>query len=125
MKEAIIYKKLSFEAAHRLPNIPGDHPCNKRLHGHSYRVTLGIHGPIDPHYGWVIDFADIKRAFAPLMEQLDHSYLNDVEGLDNPTCENLACWIWDRLKPELPGLCEIRIKETDTVSCVYYGDTAA
>jgi len=124
MREAVIYKQLSFEAAHRLPRLPDEHKCNKRLHGHSYHVTLGIRGPIDPEYGWVVDFADVKRAFAPLMEQLDHAYLNDVAGLDNPTCENLACWIWDRLKPELQGLCEIRIQETDTVGCVYFGDGA-
>lgn len=122
MKQATIYKRLSFQAAHRLPQMPSDHLCNRRLHGHSYKVTLGIRGPIDPRYGWVIDFADIKRAFAPLNEQLDHNYLNDIPGLENPTCENLSCWIWDRLKSSLPGLCEVRIQETDTVSCAYFGE---
>ena len=122
MRQATIYKKLSFQAAHRLPNMPADQPCNRRLHGHSYSVTLGIRGPIDPHYGWVIDFGDIKRAFAPLDEQLDHNFLNDIPGLENPTCELLACWIWDRLTPSLPGLCELRIQETDTVGCAYFGE---
>jgi len=115
-----IYKQFSIEAAHRLPNVPEGHKCN-RLHGHSFQITIHVGGEVDAHSGWVIDFADIKRAFRPLYEQLDHRYLNDIEGLENPTSENLAGWIWQRLKPTLPALCKITIQETCTSGCVYRG----
>src|SRR5205814_10325639 len=86
-----VFKEFTFEAAHRLPNVAPDHKC-ARLHGHSFRVELHVRGPIDSAMGWVVDFADIKRAFKPIEDQLDHRYLNEVEGLDNPTSENLAKW---------------------------------
>ena len=115
-----IYKQFSIEAAHRLPNVPEGHKCN-RLHGHSFQITIHVCDEVDAHSGWVIDFADIKRAFRPLYEQLDHRYLNNIEGLENPTSENLAGWIWQRLKPTLPALCKITIQETCTSGCVYRG----
>lgn len=115
-----ISKTFHLEAAHRLPNVPAGHKC-ARLHGHSFRVEVHVSGPLDPHLGWVMDFADIKSAFAPLFEQLDHHYLNDVPGLDNPTSENLARWIWDRLKPGLPLLARIVVHETCTSACSYAG----
>ena len=71
--------------------------------------------------GWIMDFGDIKGAFAPIYDQLDHHYLNDVEGLENPTSENLALWIWQKLKPALPELSCVTIKETCTSGCVYKG----
>ena len=116
-----IYKKFSIEAAHRLPNVPEGHKCS-RLHGHSFQVTIHVCGEVGAHSGWVMDFADIKKAFKPVFEQLDHHYLNDIEGLENPTSENLARWIWLRLKPTLPGLCKITIQETCTSGCVYGGE---
>lgn len=116
-----IYKKFTFEAAHLLPNVPEGHKC-ARLHGHSFGVTVTVAGPVDDDLGWVADFADITAAFEPLREQLDHRYLNDIEGLDNPTSENVARWIWRRLAPGLPGLCEIAIHETCTAGCVYGGE---
>ena len=115
-----IYKEVGFEAAHRLPNVPQDHKC-ARLHGHSYRVVLHVRGEVDPRLGWLVDSADVKQAFEPLHDQLDHRYLNEVEGLENPTSENLAVWIWQRLKPTLPGLCRVVVKETCEVGCVYEG----
>ncbi len=115
-----IYKEFNIEAAHRLPNVPTNHKCN-RLHGHSFHVTIHACGEIGVETGWVIDFADIKKAFAPLYEQLDHHYLNEIKGLENPTSENLARWIWQRLKPRLPHLCKITIKETCTSGCIYRG----
>ena len=115
-----IYKKFSIEAAHRLPNVPENHKCS-RLHGHSFQVTLHVCGEINAQHGWIIDFADLKKAFKPLHEQLDHHYLNDIDGLENPTSENLARWIWRRLKPILPGLCKITIEETCTSGCIYSG----
>lgn len=117
-----ITKTFHIEAAHRLPHVPPGHKC-ARLHGHSFVVEIRVCGPLDPALGWVMDFAEIKEAFAPLYEQLDHNYLNDVPGLDNPTSENLACWIWDRLKPRLPLLSRIVVHETCTSSCIYQGPT--
>jgi len=116
-----IYKEFTFESAHLLPNVPAGHKCG-RLHGHSWRCTIHVTGELDPHTGWVMDFADIKQAFRPLFEQLDHNYLNDIEGLENPTSEVLARWIWRRLKPDLPQLSRVVINETCTSGCVYQGE---
>jgi len=115
-----IFKEVSFEAAHRLPNVPEGHKC-RRLHGHSYRVGIHVRGKVDPHVGWVLDFSDIKDAFQPLHDQLDHQYLNDIEGLENPTSENLAIWIWERLTPNLVGLSKVVVHETCEVGCAYEG----
>lgn len=116
-----LYKEFSIEAAHRLPNVPEGHKCS-RLHGHSFQVRIEVSGPVGDDSGWVIDFADIKSAFKPLYEQLDHHYLNEVDGLENPTSENLAAWIWQRLKPSLPLLSAVEIRETCTSGCRYLGD---
>jgi len=116
-----IFKVFHIEAAHRLPNLPETHKCS-RLHGHSFRVEIHITGAVEKEHGWVVDFGDLKKAFKPLYEQLDHHYLNEVEGLENPTSENLARWIWQRLKPELNMLSKIVIQETCTSGCVYTGD---
>lgn len=115
-----IFKEFSFEAAHRLPKLPEDHKC-RRLHGHSFRVEIHVGGPVVQPEGWIIDFADIKAAFKPFYNQLDHYYLNEVEGLDNPTSENLARWIWERVKPRLPGMTKVVVRETCTSGCVYTG----
>ncbi len=116
-----IFKEFTFEAAHDLPNTPEGHKC-KRLHGHSFRVRVCVSGDVDPHTGWVVDFADIKAAFDPIYKQLDHYYLNDIEGLENPTSENIARWIWKKLKPDLPQLSQIKLRETCTAGCVYSGE---
>ena len=115
-----IFKIFTLEAAHRLPNVPEGHKCS-RLHGHSFRVELHINGPVDPHSGWVMDFAEVKRIFKPLYEQLDHHYLNDIEGLENPTSENLAIWIWNQTKPLMPLLSEVVVHETCTAGSRYSG----
>jgi 6-pyruvoyltetrahydropterin/6-carboxytetrahydropterin synthase len=115
-----IFKTFTIEAAHRLPNVPEGHKCS-RLHGHSFRVELRVTGEPGEHSGWVMDFAEIKAAFRPLYEQLDHHYLNVIDGLDNPTSERLAIWIWDRLKPDLPQLGEVVVHETCTSGCRYSG----
>lgn len=116
-----IFKAFTLESAHRLPNLPADHKCS-RIHGHSFRVELHVSGAVDPRLGWVLDFADIKAAFQPLFEQLDHRYLNEVAGLENPTSENLAKWIWQRVKPGLPLLSKVVVHETCTCGCVYTGE---
>ncbi len=116
-----VFKEFTFEAAHRLPNVPSGHKCS-RLHGHSFRVEVHVRGPLVEGLGWVLDFADIKAAFAPLLDVLDHNYLNDVDGLANPTSENLARWIWRRLRAGLPGLSKVVVRETCTSGCVYEGE---
>ena len=116
-----VFKEFTIEAAHRLPNVPEGHKCS-RLHGHSFRIEVWVRGDVDPDTGWVMDFGNISDAFAPLFDQLDHHYLNDVEGLSNPTSENLARWVWGRLT--LPGLSKIVVHETCTAGCVYQGEPA-
>ena len=91
-----IFKEFTFEAAHLLANVPDDHKC-RRLHGHSFRVRVCLEGDVDQKTGWVADFAEIKRAYKKHCNILDHRYLNDIEGLENPTSENIAKWIWERL----------------------------
>ena len=113
-----IFKEFSFEAAHRLPNVPEGHKC-ARLHGHSFYVRLYVQGEPDPHTGWIMDFTDIKMAFKPILDQLDHYYLNDIKGLENPTSENLAIWIWNQTKPKLAALSRVEVKETCTSGCIY------
>lgn len=115
-----IYKEFTFEAAHLLPHVPKGHKCG-RLHGHSFYVRLYIEGDIDPHTGWIMDFAELKQHFQPIYEQLDHNYLNDIPGLENPTSEVLAQWLWAQLKPTLPQLSQVHIKETCTSGCIYRG----
>ncbi|MCG8378402.1 MAG: 6-carboxytetrahydropterin synthase QueD [Proteobacteria bacterium] len=115
-----IYKAFTIEAAHRLPNLPETHKCS-RLHGHSFRIEIHVSGEVDGETGWVMDFADISDVFQPVYEQLDHHYLNDIEGLENPTSENLAKWIWEKLKPQLLDLSAVHVQETCTAGCVYKG----
>lgn len=116
-----LVKDFRFEAAHLLPKVPVGHKC-ARLHGHSFRVDVEVEGEVDDDLGWLIDYAEIADAFAPLREQLDHHYLNEVEGLENPTSEILAKWIWDRMKPALPVLRRIVVHETCTSRCMYDGE---
>lgn len=116
-----IFKDFHFEAAHRLPNVPEGHKC-ARLHGHSFQVRITVSGDAPEPSGWVMDFADLKIAFKPLLNRLDHYYLNDIEGLENPTSENICRWIWQRLKPTLPALSCVEIRETCTSGCLYRGD---
>lgn len=104
-----------------MPNVPEGHKC-ARLHGHSFLVTVYISGQPGEDSGWIMDFADLKKAVKPCIEQLDHYYLNEIPGLENPTSENIARWLWNKLKPSLPSLSKIQIKETCTSGCVYRGD---
>ena len=117
-----IFKVFTVEAAHRLPFVPEGHKCG-RLHGHSFRIELHLDGVVDPKTGFVQDFADLKEAFKPLELQLDHHYLNEIDGLENPTSENLAIWIWERLKSSLPLLARVIVQETCNCGCVYAGPT--
>lgn len=118
-----IFKLFGFEAAHFLPNVPEGHKCG-RLHGHSFKVEVHVEGPMEEEAGWVMDFADLKEHWKPVGDHLDHRLLNDIEGLTNPTSENLARWIWRRLEPKLAGLSKLVIWETCTAGCVYRGEDA-
>jgi 6-pyruvoyltetrahydropterin/6-carboxytetrahydropterin synthase len=118
-----VFKEFTIEAAHWLPNVPQGHKC-RRLHGHSFHIAIHVRGTIDPQLGWVIDFADIKAAFQTIEDQIDHRCLNEVEGLENPTSENLARWLWVRLRPVLPALSRVVVKETCTSGCIYTGEAA-
>lgn len=115
-----IYWEFKFEAAHRLPNVPSDHKCS-RLHGHSYQVQVHVTGPVDTQSGWVIDFGTIKDACKPVIDRLDHYYLNEITGLENPTSERLAAWIWNELSASLPMMSSVQVRETCTSGCVYRG----
>lgn len=116
-----LFKEFIFEAAHRLPHVPEGHKC-ARLHGHSFVVRISVDGEVGEQSGWVMDFGDIKAAFKPLYDRLDHYYLNEIPGLENPTSENLARWIWRELSPSLPQLSAVEIRETCTSGCIYLGD---
>ncbi len=115
-----IAKSFTFDSAHSLPNVPDGHKC-KNLHGHTYKVEIELDGPVDPHTGFVMDFGDLKAVVKPLIDQLDHTFLNDIEGLENSTAENLSVWIWNKLTGDLPLLHCISIWETPTSCCRYLG----
>jgi len=119
--KAEISKTFKFDAGHQLPNVPADHKCAAR-HGHTYHLTIVIAGEVDEAQGWVTDFGRIKQVIEPLIAQLDHGWLNDVEGLENPTSELIARWFWDRAAPELPGLAAVTLSETESSSCTYRGE---
>ncbi len=114
-------KKFQFEAAHFLPNLPESHKC-RRLHGHSFTCELMVAGECDPKLGWLMDYAEISSLFKPIWEELDHRYLNEISGLENPTSEHIAVWVWRKLKPMMPLLAEVRVAETCTAECVYRGE---
>ena len=115
-----IFKEFRVEAAHRLPNVPVGHKC-ARLHGHSFVIGVYVSGEVQHDTGWVCDFAAIGAAMAPVLQQLDHHYLNDISGLENPTSEVLAMWVWQRIGSKLPQLSRIVIHETCTSGCEYRG----
>jgi len=115
-----ISQAFSFEAAHRLPKVPATHRCH-RLHGHSYRVEIVLDGKVDAETGFVADFFDIEAAVDPVIKQVDHYCLNDIKGLENPTAENIAIWIWQKIAPTLPQLAAIRVYETPECWAEYAG----
>ena len=118
-----LVKDFGFEAAHYLPHVPEGHKC-RRMHGHSFRGEVAVRGEADPVTGWLIDFADLKRVVDPVVRQLDHYLLNEIEGLENPTSEVLARWIWEKVAPGVPGLYRVTIQETCSSRCHYFGPRA-
>ena len=116
-----VYKTFAVEAARSLPHLPDDHPC-KRIHGHSFKITITVNGQINEDTGFVMDFSEIESVFSPIHEMIDHAYLNEIKGLENPSSENLCHWIWSKLSSSLPGLKKIEIKETESTGCIYQGE---
>jgi 6-pyruvoyltetrahydropterin/6-carboxytetrahydropterin synthase len=116
-----VFRVFQVEAAHYLPRVPHGHKC-ARMHGHSFRIEIHVSGESGTDTGWVMDFADLRLAFQPLYDQLDHHCLNEIQGLENPTSEVLARWIWQRLEPDLPGLSRVVVQETCNAGCIYTGD---
>ncbi|HNA39054.1 MAG TPA: 6-carboxytetrahydropterin synthase QueD [Chitinophagales bacterium] len=115
-----IFKQFSFDSAHFLPNVTVGHKC-KEIHGHTYRLTVYIEGELDNELGWVIDFADLKHVIEPVINSIDHKLLNEIPGLENPTCERIAIWIWNQIKPNVPLLSKIELYETLSSGVVYEG----
>lgn len=115
-----IFREFTFDAAHRLDHLPEGHKC-ARVHGHTYRLRVVLAGPLDPKIGWILDFAEIKARTNAVLDRVDHRLLNDVPGLEQPTTELIAAWLWDRLAPELPGLTRIELWENANSGCIYTG----
>ncbi len=115
-----IFRIFHLQCARRLPGLAASHPCS-RLHGHSFKVELTVSGALDPERGWVMDFAELDAAWQSIHARLDHRYLNDIEGLDNPTSENLAVWLWSTLQIQIPRLSKITVMETHDSGCIYCG----
>ncbi len=120
MPDVRLIHEFRFEAAHLLPKVPAGHKCS-RLHGHSFKVELTIAGPVNPETGWLIDFGVLYEKWRPVHDRLDHRYLNEIEGLENPTSEVLAIWIWNQMKPKLPELAQVTLFETCDARCEYTG----
>lgn len=116
-----IYKEFSFDSAHFLPNVPEGHKC-RNMHGHTYKLRVYVKGQPDPHFGWVMDFKELKDVVNPVIDTVDHRILNEIEGLQNPTAENITVWIWNRIKPLLSNLSRVELHETPTTGVIYSGD---
>jgi 6-pyruvoyltetrahydropterin/6-carboxytetrahydropterin synthase len=115
-----IYKEFKFDSAHWLPHVPPGHKC-ANMHGHTYIVEIHVEDELDPKLGWVLDYADLSKQVVPLIDQLDHKVLNEIEGLENPTAEHLALWLWSQLESNLPQLSQVVVKENPTNVCIYSG----
>ena len=116
----IIFKQFTFDSAHSLPNVPDGHKC-KGVHGHTYHLKLFVEGELQKDLEWVMDFTDIKDAVVPVIKEIDHKFMNDLPGLGNPTCENIARWLWDKIKPRLAQMTRIELNETPTTGVIYEG----
>jgi 6-pyruvoyltetrahydropterin/6-carboxytetrahydropterin synthase len=121
MPKMKIYKEFRFDSAHFLPNVPPDHKC-ANMHGHTYTIEIHVEDELDPKLGWVLDYNDLRRVVEPLVDQLDHKVLNDIDGLENPTAEHIALWLWNQIKPNLNKLVQVVVKENPTNVCIYSGE---
>ena len=112
-----IFKTFYFDSAHFLPNVPEDHKC-RQMHGHTYKLIIYISGSNDNHEGWIVDFAELKNRINPVIELVDHKVLNEIKGLENPTCENIAKWLWENIKKDFPSLSKLELHETPTTGAI-------
>ncbi len=117
----IIFKQFTFDSAHFLPHVPDGHKC-KEIHGHTYHLTIFLEGPLDPELGWVMDFGDLKKSVGAVIDRLDHKFMNEIPGLENPTCEHISMWLWNQIKPGVPQLHKIELYETPTSGAIYSGE---
>jgi 6-pyruvoyltetrahydropterin/6-carboxytetrahydropterin synthase len=115
-----LVRRMTFQAAHALPRVPPEHKC-RRMHGHGYTVEIAVRGRVDPEKGWLVDFGELGAVLEPIRRELDHRVLNEIPGLENPTAENLAVWIWQRLARRVPGLHRVSVFESETSGCHFYG----
>ncbi len=115
-----IFRKFSFDSAHFLPNVPEGHKC-RNIHGHTYKMIVFIEDDLDPKLNWVMDFAAINQAIDPIIKSIDHKLMNDIPGLENPTCEQIAIWLWNQIKEKIPQLVKIELNETPTSGVIYAG----
>jgi 6-pyruvoyltetrahydropterin/6-carboxytetrahydropterin synthase len=115
-----IFRKFTFDSAHYLPNVPEGHKC-RQIHGHTYKLTIFIDGKPDEQHGWVMDFGVLKKTLEPIIEMVDHKLLNNLAGLENPTCELLAVWLWNYIKRDIPSLSKIELNETPASGVIYEG----
>jgi queuosine biosynthesis protein QueD len=116
-----LFREFTFESARKLTRLPENHKCS-RVHGHTFRVIIHVAGDIDADTGWLMDFSELDSKINQIREQLDHGFLNDIPGLENPTTENIARWIWNTLKPGLVCLSRVVIQENPFSGCIYTGD---
>lgn len=116
-----IFREFTFDSAHFLNHLPPGHKC-ANMHGHTYRLRVELSGELDPTVGWVVDFAEVKRVVGAVLDQLDHKVLNDIEGLEQPTAEVIAVWLWRRIKPDLPALSGVILWENPNNGVEYHGE---
>jgi 6-pyruvoyltetrahydropterin/6-carboxytetrahydropterin synthase len=116
----ILFRQFSFDSAHFLPNVPDGHKC-KEIHGHTYRMVMYLEDNLHTDKGWVMDFGEIKELVAPIIDSIDHKLLNNIEGLENPTCELITVWLWNKIKPLIPILKKIELHETPNSGAIYEG----
>jgi 6-pyruvoyltetrahydropterin/6-carboxytetrahydropterin synthase len=120
LRNMLIFKVFYFDSAHFLPNVPENHKC-RQMHGHTYKLIVFIEGDNKNNLGWVMDFAELKNVINPIIDVIDHKVLNEITGLENPTCENIAKWLWVKIKVKIPALSKIELHETPTTGVVYNG----
>lgn len=120
INKMIIYKSFTFDSAHYLPEVPKGHKCGN-MHGHTYSLKVFVSGEIDPVTCWFMDFEDLKKTINPVIERLDHQVLNEIEGLENPTAENVVVWIWNQIYTRLPELVRLELSETPGSGVIYEG----
>ena len=116
----LLEKDFTFDSAHYLASVDDNHKCGE-IHGHTYLVTIGIEAEVDKKMGWLMDFGEVKQIVNPIIDFLDHKMLNNIEGLENSTAEYIAIYIYNKIKPDIPSLTFVRVQETPTARCTYYG----